>query len=48
MRRETQKERHDFVVSFFLSGGFIPDIFVSQSEPESSAANPVRKRGAAK
>ena len=47
MRRETQKERHDFVVSFFLSGGFIPDIFVFLREPESSEANPVRERGAA-
>ncbi len=30
-----------------LSGGFNPDISISLRKPESSEANPVRKRGAA-
>ena len=52
MKNATKKAKSspkcvDPSISGYLSGGFIPDIFVFQPESESSGANPVQKRGAA-
>jgi len=43
----TQKEKHRFAVLFFLSGGFIPDIFAFTSKSKPSAAGLVLEKATA-